>query len=83
MANTTIFYDYSKRLRAILADYDWKPVERLARDLGACWDQQKQVFLCGNGGSAAFASHFIVDLTKNAGIRCINCNKSDLINMFF
>ena len=62
MANTTIFYDYSKRLRAILADYDWKPVERLARDLGACWDQQKQVFLCGNGGSAANAVHLANDL---------------------
>ena len=62
MANTTIFYDYSKRLRAILADYDWKPVERLARDLGECWDQQRQVFFCGNGGSAANAVHLANDL---------------------
>ena len=26
----------------------------------------------GNGGSAAIASHFSVDLTKNASIRCLN-----------
>ena len=34
MLSRTIFDDYSKRLRAILADYDWKPVEKLAEDLG-------------------------------------------------
>ena len=28
----------------------------------------------GNGGSAAIASHFSVDLTKNAGVRCTNYN---------
>ena len=33
----------------------------------------------GNGGSAAIASHFSVDLTKNASVRCLNLNESDLI----
>ena len=36
----------------------------------------------GNGGSAAIASHFSVDLTKNASVRCINYNESDLITCF-
>ena len=36
----------------------------------------------GNGGSAAIASHFSVDLTKNAGIRCTNYNESDLLTCF-
>ena len=36
----------------------------------------------GNGGSAAIASHFSVDLTKNASIRCLNLNESDLITCF-
>ena len=36
----------------------------------------------GNGGSAAIASHFSVDLTKNASIRCLNFNESDLITCF-
>ena len=36
----------------------------------------------GNGGSAAIASHFSVDLTKNASIRCSNFNESDLITCF-
>ena len=36
----------------------------------------------GNGGSAAIASHFSVDLTKNAKVRCTNFNESDLITCF-
>ena len=36
----------------------------------------------GNGGSAAIASHFSVDLTKNAGLRCVNFNEADLITCF-
>ena len=38
--------------------------------------------IVGNGGSAAIASHFAVDLTKNAKTRCINFNESDLITCF-
>jgi D-sedoheptulose 7-phosphate isomerase len=36
----------------------------------------------GNGGSAAIASPVSVDLTKNASIRCLNLNESDLITCF-
>ena len=42
----------------------------------------KKVIIVGNGGSAAMASHVSVDLTKNAGIRCINFNEADLITCF-
>ena len=36
----------------------------------------------GNGGSSAIASHFSVDLTKNAGLRCTNYNEPDLLTCF-
>jgi len=39
----------------------------------------KKVICAGNGGSAAIASHCAVDLTKTAGIRCVNFNEADLI----
>ena len=45
-------------------------------------DNGNKSIIVGNGGSAAIASHFSVDLTKNAGIRCINFNESDLITCF-
>ena len=42
----------------------------------------KKNLIFGNGGSAAIASHFSVDLTKNAKVRCTNYNESDLITCF-
>ncbi|SVA53727.1 uncharacterized protein METZ01_LOCUS106581 [marine metagenome] len=45
-------------------------------------DNGKKVIIVGNGGSSAMASHVSVDLTKNAGIRCINFNENDLITCF-
>ena len=42
----------------------------------------KKTMIFGNGGSAAIASHFSVDLTKNAGVRCTNYNESDLLTCF-
>ena len=44
--------------------------------------KKKKLLIFGNGGSAAIASHFSVDLTKNAGVRCINFNEADLITCF-
>ena len=41
-----------------------------------------KTIIVDNGGSAAMASHVAVDLTKNAKIRCINFNESDLITCF-
>lgn len=44
--------------------------------------KRKKILIFGNGGSAAIASHFSVDLTKNAGVRCVNFNEADLITCF-
>lgn len=45
-------------------------------------NNNKKVLIFGNGGSAAISSHFSVDITKNAKIRCLNFNESDLITCF-
>ena len=42
----------------------------------------KKIMIFGNGGSAAIASHFSVDLTKNAKVRCVNFNEADLLTCF-
>ena len=44
--------------------------------------KNKKIIIFGNGGSAAIASHFSVDLTKNAKVRCFNFNEADLITCF-
>ena len=43
---------------------------------------KNKTMIFGNGGSAAIASHFSVDLTKNANVRCTNYNESDLLTCF-
>jgi D-sedoheptulose 7-phosphate isomerase len=69
------FLGYSQRLSDILLTFDWTPVVGLAEELRECWRSGRQVFLCGNGGSAGNASHLANDLvyplskTKGSGIR--------------
>lgn len=55
------FVDYSQRLQTVLQTQDWSNVARLAEELRECWHTGRQVFLCGNGGSAANAIHLAND----------------------
>src|SRR5882672_11446878 len=59
---TAFFVDYARRLEAVLQSSDWTQVARLAEDLRECWHARRQVFLCGNGGSAANSIHLANDL---------------------
>ncbi len=60
-------------------DYHTKLLE-LKNDLERVNNQNKgKSIILGNGGSAAIASHVSVDFSKNAKIRMINFNESDLI----
>ena len=53
-----------------------------ALSLNKMHSRGNKAIIVGNGGSSAIASHFSVDLTKNASIRCINFNEADLITCF-
>ena len=65
------FAGYSARLQEVLRAGDWAPVERLANELLDCWKSGRQVFICGNGGSAGNAIHlandFLYGISKVAG----------------
>lgn len=63
----TTFGDYSKKLITCLEDYDWTPVQSLAEELINVWNSKRNLFLCGNGGSAANAMHLATDLIYGAG----------------
>jgi len=64
--------DYARRLASTLSAHDWADVERLAEDLCDCRDSGRQVFLCGNGGSAGNAIHlandFLYGISKTFGL---------------
>ena len=47
-----------------------------------CKKKKKKIIIFGNGGSAAIASHFALDLTNVAKIRCINFSDPSLITCF-
>lgn len=58
-----LFKDYASRLSAALTMTDWLNVSKLADMLERARRERRQVFLCGNGGSAANAIHWANDLT--------------------
>jgi len=60
------FANYRRRLEATLMALDLRAVETAAQWLRTARDEGRQVFVCGNGGSALTASHFATDLTKGA-----------------
>ncbi len=57
---------YIQRLRAELDRIDRQQVQGLANLIYRAWQNDRFVFLCGNGGSACTASHFAEDLGKGS-----------------
>ena len=61
-------------------NYKFDPKTTIA--ILAGFTNKRKVMIFGNGGSAAIANHFSVDLTKNSKIRCVNFNESSLLTCF-
>jgi D-sedoheptulose 7-phosphate isomerase len=53
---------YWQTLDCAWSDHDWTEFGTLLETLQRCWRENRQVFLCGNGGSAANAIHLANDL---------------------
>ena len=71
------YFDVSKINKEIFTK-----IKKLYQLLLTIKKNKKKIIIVGNGGSAAIASHFSVDMTKNGGVRCINFNESDLLTCF-
>ena len=65
------FTSYASRLSQVLASADWSGVSHLALDMNEAWKTGRQVFFCGNGGSAGNAVHlandYIYGVAKRTG----------------
>jgi D-sedoheptulose 7-phosphate isomerase len=61
MHGLNIFESYASRLAEAMATVDWIMVEPLAEALFEAWKSKRQVFLAGNGGSAANCNHIVND----------------------
>ena len=58
--------DYHARLLRTLGTVDVAVVDRAVSWFEDARDANRQVFVCGNGGSASTASHFVCDVVKGA-----------------
>ena len=65
------FADYCSRLSGVMAAAEWSGVAQLGEAMRDCWSNRRQVFLCGNGGSAGNAIHlandFLYGIAKRTG----------------
>ncbi len=58
---------YLNNLNKVFTDKIHLKIEELAKDLLNIWQENKQVFICGNGGSAANAIHIANDFHYGTG----------------
>jgi len=57
---------YKQQLLATIETIDLSKVSQAIQWLREARDSGKAIFVCGNGGSASTASHFVCDLVKGA-----------------
>jgi D-sedoheptulose 7-phosphate isomerase len=58
--------DYRKQLIETIASIDLAKVDQAIEWLRQARNENRRIFVCGNGGSASTASHFACDIVKGA-----------------
>jgi D-sedoheptulose 7-phosphate isomerase len=58
--------EYKSKLLRTLDTIDLAKVDEIIEVLKRARDEDRQIFVCGNGGSAATANHFACDMVKGA-----------------
>lgn len=63
---------YLSELKEVLDDFNLEQFEKIVNLILNAYENEKQIFTMGNGGSASTASHFACDLNKGC---CTNLEK--------
>lgn len=63
---------YLSELKEVLDDFNLEQFEKIVNLILNAYENEKQIFTMGNGGSASTASHFTCDLNKGC---CTNLEK--------
>ena len=58
--------DYLNELRELLNIFPHDRFEEIGKALLSAYEDEKQVFIMGNGGSGSTASHFVCDINKGS-----------------
>jgi D-sedoheptulose 7-phosphate isomerase len=64
--------NYLVQLKDLLESFPHELFEEIGRELVAAYNNEKQVFIMGNGGSGSTASHFVCDINKGT---CLGLGK--------
>lgn len=60
----TFSVEYIDKLKDVLDGFPHEEFERLVSAMLDAYDQEKRIFVMGNGGSASTASHWVCDINK-------------------
>lgn len=60
--------EYVDHVAALLQRLDCAAIDAFADLIFDAWKDDRQVFIFGNGGSAATASHYVTDMVKTAAV---------------
>lgn len=63
-----ILHDYLKGLRECLAEIEQQDIAGVGETIYQAYKRGKKIFILGNGGSAATASHMVCDLVRGASV---------------
>jgi D-sedoheptulose 7-phosphate isomerase len=80
-------YRYIESLKRILDQFPHSYFERLIEVLLKAYQEERQIFVMGNGGSASTASHWVCDINKGCCLHhkkkfrmiCLNDNMSTIL----
>jgi D-sedoheptulose 7-phosphate isomerase len=64
MKNQTFIAGYLDEMKMVTDKISREDINKVVELLYEAWEQDRRVFICGNGGSAGTASHFACDLAK-------------------
>jgi D-sedoheptulose 7-phosphate isomerase len=64
MKNQTFISGYLDAMKTVMERISREDIDKVVELLYQAWQKDRNVFICGNGGSAGTASHFTCDLAK-------------------
>ena len=64
MTNRKLSIEYLEELKGLLDVFPYDRFEEVASAILSAYDDEKQIFVMGNGGSGTTASHFACDINK-------------------
>lgn len=80
-------FDYLSELKDLLDVFPHEQFEGIGQALLSTYNEEKQIFIMGNGGSGSTASHFVCDINKGTCLEhkkkfkviCLNDNMATVL----